>query len=200
MFTRKRILIGLAVAVLIPVIAIGWWLISPVFIDKTVDEEFPLSFLADVPSDMNQQEVEDKMAEAAETDSTMEEEMPDAMVDDATVRVKVGSFADADSRHKGSGTATIFRGPDGSHLLRFEDFKVSNGPALVVLVSPHPNPQNRDEVKTQGYIEVGGLKGNIGNQNYILPPDLDISTIGSVIIYCKPFHVIFSVAPLADAG
>ena len=49
-----------------------------------------------------------------------------------------------------------------------------------------------------GYVDLGKLKGNKGNQNYEIPDDVDIASMRSVTIYCKPFQVIFSVAPLQD--
>ena len=115
------------------------------------------------------------------------------------VRVKVGEFRDQDSFHQGSGQAIIIRGTDGSHLLRLENFSVTNGPDLRVLVSPHPDPRTRDDLNARSYVELARLKGNRGNQNYVIPETVDVSTINSVIIYCRPFHVIFSVAPLKDA-
>ena len=51
-----------------------------------------------------------------------------------------------------------------------------------------------------GHVDPAKLKGNIGNQNYVVPADADISTFQSVVIYCKPFRVIFCVAPLADVA
>ena len=112
------------------------------------------------------------------------------------MRLKTGNFQDADSFHKGSGQATILRGPDGSHLLRLENLDVTNGPDLRVILTPHPNPTSQSDVKTPGYVELGKLKGNRGNQNYPIPEGVDISAVGSIVIYCKPFHVIFSVASL----
>ena len=48
---------------------------------------------------------------------------------------------------------------------------------------------------------MASLKANIGSQNYEIPPEVDpVSEGGSVIIYCRPFQVIFSVAPLQPAG
>jgi hypothetical protein len=47
-----------------------------------------------------------------------------------------------------------------------------------------------------GYLELEPLKGNVGDQNYEIPKDLDVSVFGSVVIYCKPFHVLFAVASL----
>ena len=197
----KRLLIIGAVVVIAIAAWPAWWFLSPLFIDDVVDEDFPMSFNAVLPAGMTQQEAEDEMVEAAEVDAPVDEEMPEPMASPAApVQVKVGSFTDADRFHKGSGSATIYRGSDGSHLLRFEDFSVTNGPALKVILSPHPNARNSAEVHLEGYVHLGDLKGNIGNQNYELPSDLDVSTIGSVIIYCEPFSVVFSVAPLRDAG
>ena len=48
----------------------------------------------------------------------------------------------------------------------------------------------------RGYVELGKLKGNIGNQNYPIDAGVDVSAMSSVVIYCKPFRVIFAVAGL----
>ena len=112
--------------------------------------------------------------------------------------LKSGSFRDADSFHRGSGLATIYQTPDGAHLLRLEDFQTTNGPELHVLLSQSPDPQSTAEVKSPGYLDLGKLKGNIGNQNYPIPSGTDVGAQMSVVIYCKPFSVVFSVAPLSD--
>ena len=199
--TLKRLLIIAVIVVAISVAWAAWRFLSPLVIDDVVDEDFPMSFNAELPAGMTQQEAEDEMVEAAAVDEPVDEDMPEPIASPAApVKVKAGSFTDADRFHKGSGSATIYRGTDGAHLLRFEDFSVTNGPALKVILSPHPNARNSAEVHLEGYVNLGDLKGNIGNQNYELPADLDLSTIGSVIIYCEPFSVVFSVAPLSDAG
>jgi hypothetical protein len=46
------------------------------------------------------------------------------------------------------------------------------------------------------YVDLGILKGNVGNQNYEIPDDVDLSAIKSVVIWCRPFKVVFSVADL----
>ena len=114
----------------------------------------------------------------------------------SAVALSSGNFMDFDSFHRGSGEATIYRGPDGSHVLRFEDLDVTNGPDLRVILTPFANPEVPRDFKVSGYIELGRLKGNRGNQNYLIPNDVDVSIYRSVIIYCKPFSVIFSVASL----
>ena len=191
---RKRIWVAGGVVVAAPALAIGLWLGLPLVIDKTVIEEFPFAHAATIPSDMTMEEVNQVMETIAKVDAPMEEAMPEAM-GEATA-LKRGDFADADSFHKGEGTATIYRLPDGSHVLRVESLRVSNGPDLRVILTTHPNPEGRDDVHQTGYVELGKLKGNIGDQNYPVPPEVAPTSFNAVVIYCKPFHVIFSVAPL----
>lgn len=134
------------------------------------------------------------MAGMAKLDQMMNEQMPAAAQSPA--RVKGGALRDGDSFHKGSGQATIYRLPDGSHTLRLANLRVTNGPDLRVILTPHPNPTTPDHVKAPGFVELGKLKGNIGDQNYDIPVTVDPAAQGSVVIYCYPFNVIFSIAPL----
>ena len=113
-------------------------------------------------------------------------------------QVATGEFKDADAFHRGSGQAIIYSAPGGGHLLRLENLDVTNGPALHVILSTHEDPTNGDEVKLPGYADLGPLKGNRGNQNYTIPADVDVSAIRSVVVYCKPFSVVFSVATLSQ--
>jgi hypothetical protein len=210
----KYLLIGVAAIIVIPVAVVAWWLLSPLFIDKTIDEDLPFASSAVIPEGMTPEEVAQIMAGMAKVNQEVDEAMPTDMMaspgaggpgaavstatQPAAVALKEGNFQSADSFHQGSGRATIYRAPDGSHLLRLEDFNVINGPDLHVILTPHPNPQSRSEVVTPGYADLGPLKGNIGNQNYAIPDNVDIAAMGSVVIYCKPFHVIFSVASLQN--
>ena len=204
----------------LPVVVVGYWLLAPLFITERVNEdfpplasntntnaesaaagEFPFAAKADLPEGMSMAQAEEMMIDAAAQDEPYDERAPDGMamaddtmrVDAAVERVKTGEFRDADSFHRGSGTATIYRA-NGESVLRLEDFRVTNGPQLHVLLVPHADPMERADV--DGHHDLGELKGNEGNQNYPLPPDIDAADYDSVVIYCKPFRVIFSVAPL----
>lgn len=190
----RRAIVVTAAVILIPVLAVGWWLLSPLFLNKTVEEEFPFAFSAAVPDDMTMGEVETIMSGIAKMDAPVDSESVDAMP--GAVALKSGQFRDADRFHKGSGVGTIYDLPDGSALLRLEDFRVTNGPDLHVILAPHPSPEGRSDVHEGDYLDLGKIKGNIGNQNYPLPPEADPSAFNSVVIYCKPFHVVFSVASL----
>lgn len=219
---NKPLLIGSGLVALIIVGAVGWWLISPLFITQTVDEAFPLNFpdqatiaqmsdaeLQELQTDINaaipseeelvqmpetaQQALEGQVMEAAAA-------MPAQAVDEAMpaeaqpVAVLQGEFIDADNFHQGAGTATIYQLPNGNHIVRFENFEVTNGPNLHVLLASNPQPTSSAD--KGDYIDLGSLKGNAGNQNYEIPAGTDISQYQSIVIYCVPFQVVFSTATL----
>ena len=200
---RRRLAAIIATPLLIVFGFLAWGLGSPLFINETVEEEFPFAYTAVVPADMEMEDIEMTMAVvAAMDDEPMMEAMPEMMMAEEesseAVKLKEGNFRDADSLHRGSGKAIIYEAPDGSHLLRLEDLNVTNGPRLHVLLAVHEDPMRVSDIKDNGYHDLGRLKGNIGNQNYPVPADVDVNAQMSVIIYCKPFSVIFSVAPLMN--
>ena len=190
--------VGIGGIGLVVVVVVGWFLISPLFIDEVVDEAFPGPEALAAMSDEEKEKMRDAVMKAAR--SAPDKEMTEAMPEESAgpVQLATGRFKDADSIHKGSGTATLYRLADGQHVLRLEGFEVTNGPDLRVLASAHPDPTNGDEVH-QGYRDLGALKANIGSQNYALPADVDAASFHSVVIYCRAFSVIFSVAALGPA-
>ncbi len=216
--SKRYLFIGVALIIVLPILALAWWLLSPLLVDQTVEEDLPFAAQAVVPTDMTRAEVQDVMAGMAKLTRPVDEPMPDKMTMGAkdspggsstttapggsgtALVLSKGTFQDADRFHQGSGEATIYRGPDGSHLLRLENFKVTNGPELHVILSPNPAPESREDGHQPGYLDLGSLKGNVGNQNYEIPANVDVSALSSVVIYCSPFHVVFSIAPLKKAG
>ena len=198
--SHKPLSAVIAAIIIVPGLAVAWWLGSPLFIDKTVDEDFPALVNAVMPAGMSMRDADATMEAAMDAPREVEEEMMEAMgAMLAPEAVKWGEFRDGDAFHKGSGMATIYNlGTDG-YVLRFEDFNVINGPDLRVLVTTHPDPMGRGDVHADDvtYVELGKLKGNIGNQNYPIPPEVNVDDQHSVVIYCKPFQVVFAVAPLS---
>lgn len=109
--------------------------------------------------------------------------------------LKQGDFVDADFLHKGSGKAYILEYADGKKILRFENFETVNGPDLYVYLSKTTNPTG--DIESLGaYIDLGRLKGNIGDQNYELPKNIIAETYSSAVIWCKKFGVLFPYAVL----
>ena len=94
-----------------------------------------------------------------------------------------------DGIHDASGDAMVLSTDDGTRFLRFESFKATNGPDLYVYLST-------DEQATD-YVNLGRLKANMGNQNYEIPSDVDVTKYSKVLIWCQAFSVLFGSADLA---
>ena len=104
-----------------------------------------------------------------------------------------------DVAHQGSGLATIYQLPDGERVLRFSDFKTLNGPALSVYLFAADDAHDNATVERAGFVSLGQLKGNVGNQNYNIPADLDLTKFRAVAIWCRRFSVNFTTAPLTPS-
>lgn len=195
---NRSIVLVLGIVVLIA----AWFFVSPLFIDRAVDESFDLLL------DDGQVDMERVMAMSPDQQLAMMPEIMDAAAsapDRAAVEemsataprvLARGEFVDADIVHKGSGKALVYALADGEHLVRFEDFRTTNGPALVVYLAKHPSPTEARHVTDGGYVKLGKLKGNVGNQNYPVPGGTDINEYNSVVIWCELFGVLFSPAAL----
>jgi hypothetical protein len=225
MKNRPLIILAGLIGLVVIIIAAGWYFVSPLFINNTVDEAFPFEvpttaevdamseaerlameqeFLAAVPSEAElaalspeeRNEVGAKVDAAAAaimTDNETEDMMPETTGE--PVILSQGQIMGIDSFHQGTGQATIYQLPEGGQVLRFEEFDVTNGPDLHVILVKNPNPVNSADVG-QDYLDLGSLKGNIGSQNYDIPAGTDLSQYQSVVIYCVPFQVVFASATL----
>lgn len=202
---NRAFLYGFGISLVVTGAVAAWILISPLFIDEVVDEQFPgvptPEALARMPDD-KKAAMADKVLEAARgmPDKAMEDARDGMMTPGAPAVLAAGMFRDVDSVHKGSGAAGLYRLADGNHLLRLENLKVTNGPDLRVFLVRHPGPAASADVTAGSYIDLGALKGNIGNQNYAIAPGTDLSGVASVVIWCKAFGVLFSTAPLTTAS
>jgi len=54
-------------------------------------------------------------------------------------------------------------------------------------------------VEKAGFVDLGVIKGNIGDQNYALGSDLDLAKYCAMSIWCKRFSVNFGAAALRPA-
>jgi hypothetical protein len=98
--------------------------------------------------------------------------------------------------HPTEGTATIYRSADGNRVLRFTNFKTSNGPDVHVYMVAADDAKDNESVLRAGFIDLGFIKGNIGDQNYALGADVDLSKYRAVSVWCKRFSFNFGTAPL----
>ena len=98
--------------------------------------------------------------------------------------------------HPTEGTATVYKMPDGTRVLRLTSFRTSNGPDVHVYMVAADDAKDVATVQQAGFIDLGVLKGNIGDQNYTLGSDLDLAKYRAVSIWCKRFNVNFGAAAL----
>jgi hypothetical protein len=106
------------------------------------------------------------------------------------VDVAAGEFEVADEG-SAAGTATLVRKAEGGRVLTLTDFEVANGPDLRVYLVPGDGKDTGDR------IDLGGLKGNIGNQQYEVPDGADTpAKYRTVVIWCRSFSVAFARATL----
>jgi hypothetical protein len=110
------------------------------------------------------------------------------------VKIAQGDFRGI--AHETKGMASIYELPEGRKVLRFSGFETSNGPDVHVYLVAAADAKDNDTVKNVGFIDLGSIKGNIGDQNYDLPPDVDLAKYRAVTVWCKRFSVNFATAPL----
>ena len=109
---------------------------------------------------------------------------------------EVGTFhGDA---HATSGNVEILAGKNGTKVLRLTNFKTSNGPDVHVILVAADDAVDNQKFLPGGTerVEIGKLKGNEGNQNYMIPDGTDLGKFKTVLIYCERFNATFGAAPL----
>ena len=125
---------------------------------------------------------------------TVNEQFPIAAAATQPITLAAGGFHSV--AHETKGVATIYQTADGKRTLRLTDFQTINGPDVLVYLVAAPDAGDNDTVTRAGFLALGALKGNIGNQNYDLASDIDLSKYRSVSIWCRRFGVNFATAPL----
>jgi len=99
--------------------------------------------------------------------------------------------------HETKGVATIYQLAEGKKTLRLTEFETSNGPDVHVYLSAAEVEKGSDAIKSAGFIDLGSIKGNQGDQNYDVPANVDLSKYKNVTIWCARFGVNFGLAPLS---
>lgn len=102
--------------------------------------------------------------------------------------------------HETSGMASIHELADGSRVLRLTNFKTSNGPDVHIYLVAANDVTDNATVTSAGFIDLGSLKGNVGDQNYQVPANVDLAKYRAATIWCKRFSVNFGTAPLNPKG
>jgi hypothetical protein len=200
--TRTKIIIGIMTAIIVITFAI--YTISPLLINTVINEPLPPSSVSsdfqrfmnmtederiEAANNMTQKQKEIIMTVAAKDNDTVSENLSVATMSASSNEILIGNFVGAgDGFHNAEGVAKIIQLADGTDILRLENFKATNGPDLYVYLST--DKTNAD------IVNLGRLKGNIGNQNYLIPAGTDITKYNTALIWCRAFSVIFGSAQL----
>lgn len=97
---------------------------------------------------------------------------------------------------KGEGTAILYKMPDGTQLIRLEDFFVTVNSDLEIRMSPLAAPKTTDEIARAPFSPVAPLKATLGSMNYPVPPNVDLTKFKSIVIWCEITHNAYSAAAL----
>ena len=97
-----------------------------------------------------------------------------------------GSLRRIDAVHYGSGRVILSEG-----FLRFENVDIAGAPNMFVYLS------DRADGQPGGYVDLGPLRATNGSFNYMLPPAVDVSSVRSVVVWCRAFSVTVTYAVLA---
>ena len=130
---------------------------------------------------------------------TVSEEFPGgaavASIEKGPMVVTKGGFTGL--AHETKGSATIYQLPDGKRTLRLTEFETSNGPDVHVYLTAADVEKGNDSIEEAGFIDLGSMKGNKGDQNYDIPAAADLNKYKNVTIWCARFGVNFGQAALA---
>lgn len=192
---NKPLLGGIAVVVVAFVawLAFGFFGIQSAFIDDEVSEGGPIFTATESEQDevAATDEFQEAMAEAEENPTEADEAAEEAMPDTEPAEIVTlysGGFS-GESRYEITGDAVVLNDGSEQRFLRFENFESDNGPDLKVYL----------RAENGEFVNLGELKGNIGDQNYEIPVEVDLDVFSTVEIWCERFGVGFGGAELMSA-
>ena len=191
MSTRARWFWGIGAAVAATAVVIAGLVFQPwlLFIDVRVDDEIPASVSTQSPTPTPTVALSDETAPA-----TPASPPPPA----APVDLLVGTFVSHE--HPTTGTALVIQHPDGTRQLAIVGLETTNGPDVHVWLSAGPVVEGFDGWFTAAgydYVDLGPIKGNIGDQLYDIPAGVDLNAFRTVDLWCVQFAVSFGAAALA---
>ncbi len=221
---RKGVKLGIISAIVIIVGAGAYYLVSPLFFSTEVNEPLPTSVVESesfqkfaamneeekmqAAKQMSPQERDEIMSAATKVNDSLDESMDQTLSqqqqpqpqNNTTSRtstkqstLRTGSFVGVgDGIHNAEGIAKVIPQQDRSNTLRLENLHVTNGPDLYVYIATDKSASD--------FVSLGRLKANNGNQNYDIPSETDLTKYDTILIWCRPFSVLFGSAELALAS
>jgi hypothetical protein len=109
--------------------------------------------------------------------------------------VSQGSFYNVEKN--GEGSARVYQLADGSRALRIENLMVNQNTDLFVWLDEAKSPKTSKDVASAQYWVLGNLKSTVGSQNYVIPSNIPIDRVNSIVIWCEPVAIAYAAASLA---
>jgi hypothetical protein len=192
---------GLAAAAVVGLLVVLlWFQPQALLFDQVVEDEFPGPAAAPAATEAATEQPtadaatpEPAVAPTATSEVTEVEATPP---EPEVVALRSGTFASR-NRYSVTGTATVYD-IDGSRVLRLEGFESTNGPDLFVYLTS-ADAADGDADLGADFVDLGVLKGNVGNQNYDIPVDVELDRYDTAVIWCRRFSTGFGAADLAPA-
>lgn len=172
--------------------ATAFYFIAPVFVSQAPLSGYPT--LAYIPTGTPKPTLPPTEGAAATPESQTSETTSLVLEGEASLVLLSGEFYDI--AHDGAGTASLYLTADDEIVLRLEDFQVEDGPDLHVYLAVQDTITETEGQPLAEAIDLGELKGLVGDQTYVLPEGLVIEDYNSVVIWCVPYNVPFIGASL----
>jgi len=109
--------------------------------------------------------------------------------------LRQGTFYPVEKTAKG--TARLYQRADGSAVLRLEEFEVTSNVDLFVWLSEAVAPKTSAEAVGAPHEALGNLRSTLGNQSYVIPPDIPIDRVRSIVVWCEPLRIAYGAVALA---
>ena len=154
--------------------------VAEALVDDPVEEEVEDPPAEETPAE----ETAIEQAAAAEAAAAAAEE--EAATPGEIVTIASGNFQSING-YSVTGDALVLNNGTEERFLRFENFVSDNGPDLKVYL----------RAASGEFISLGDLSGNIGDQNYAIPVDVDLNVFSNVEIWCERFSAGFGFATLS---
>ena len=223
---------------IVAILALTWWLLSPLFVEKKVDNqlepkvESALNFVLEKAGEglqkagekLQDTNVSDLKKKIAELKASMDNgsNLNEQIIDEETMNKFIEEMTKTEDKsvdekelesealkvlasgklktvaYEGTGDVRVIHLKESEVVVRLENLNILNGPDLHVVLSKLNDVEKTGHLGD--YVELRELKGNKGNQNYLVPGGVNIVGYHSVVIFSKTFGVVFNSANLESSN
>jgi hypothetical protein len=189
----KKYWIGGGVVVGVLALGLGWYALSPLFMNSRIDEALPITAVSkgaikDTDAQQDSLDATDPnkkeggINEAPTKEGGMTEAMPggENSVSDPVTVVDTPT-------HPASGQVRVVQS-SGKTYIRYENYKTINGPDVRVYLAT--------DLAASEFVDLGLIKATEGNINYEVPAGTNLAEYPYVLTWCEDFGILFNSAKI----